>query len=396
MTIAQPHPKPAYDFSALLSEIHRLGRETIEPASHDVDAAARFPVEAINALRDLQLLSAYVPAQYGGLGLNIVQLGRICEALAHYCASTAMIFAMHQIQVACIVHHAGDSHYFARYLRELVDRQWLIASATTELGVGGDLRSSICAIEVDRDRFHLVKKAPVISYGEQADQILVTSRRAPDASSSDQVHVLVSKSTYQLEALSSWDTLGFRGTCSLGFTLTADGGTEQVLPVPFDEILSRTMHPVSHIVWSSLWLGIAAEAVQRARAFVRAEARKNPQLPPASSLRLAEVDIVLQNMRNNVHAVTAEYFAMLNDGDADAFRGFGFATRINNLKVSSSQLVVEIVSQAMLICGIAGYRNDSRFTLARHLRDAYGAALMVNNDRILGHNATMLLALKEV
>jgi acyl-CoA dehydrogenase len=49
----------------------------------------------------------------------------------------------------------------------------------------------------------------------------------------------------------------------------------------------------------------------------------------------------------------------------------------------------------MLICGIAGYRNDSRFSLGRHLRDAYGAALMVNNDRIMTHNATLLLAHKE-
>jgi acyl-CoA dehydrogenase len=396
MTLPQPHPEPAYDFSALLSEIHRLGREVIEPAAADVDAAARFPTEAIDALRGLQLLGAYVPAELGGLGLNILELGRICEALAHYCASTAMIFAMHQIQVACIVHHARDSQYFTRYLRELVDRQWLIASATTELGVGGDLRSSICAIEVTGDRFRLIKKAPVISYGQQADQILATCRRDPEASSSDQVQVLVDKTHYQLEALSSWDTLGFRGTCSLGFILTSEGSTEQVLPVPFDEILSHTMHPVSHIVWSSLWLGIAAEAVQRARAFVRGEARKNPHLPPASSMRLAEVDVVLTGMRNHVHAATAEYHAMLNTGDPEAFRGFGFATRINNLKVASSELVVEVVSQAMLICGISGYRNDSKFSLARHLRDAYGAALMVNNDRILGHNATMLLALKEV
>ena len=49
----------------------------------------------------------------------------------------------------------------------------------------------------------------------------------------------------------------------------------------------------------------------------------------------------------------------------------------------------------MLICGISGYRNDSKFSLARHLRDAYGAALMVNNDRILKLNATMLMIHKE-
>ena len=155
------------------------------------------------------------------------------------------------------------------------------------------------------------------------------------------------------------------------------------------------MHPFSHVVWSSLWLGIATDAVNRARAYVRAEARKNPHLPPASSLRLAETDIVLYGMRNNVHSTAADYARLLIENDPATFRSFGFATRVNNLKLSSSQLVVDIVGRAMLICGISGYRNDSKFALGRHLRDAYGAALMVNNDRILGHNATMLLALKE-
>ena len=53
--------------------------------------------------------------------------------------------------------------------------------------------------------------------------------------------------------------------------------------------------------------------------------------------------------------------------------------------------VVEIVGQAMTICGMAGYRNDTELSLTRQLRDAYGAALMVNNDRILGASAQMLL-----
>jgi acyl-CoA dehydrogenase len=393
MSILRPHPAARPDFSTILAGVHQAGREVMEPASHDVDAAARFPRESIDALRELQLLSAYVPTELGGLGLDITELSKICEALAHYCASTAMIFAMHQIQVACIVHHARDSAYFQDYLRDLVANQWLIASATTELGVGGDLRSSICAVELEGTRFKLTKKAPVISYGAFADQILVTSRRSADAPASDQVATLVTRP--QLEPISGWDTLGFRGTCSNGFVLTAEGGVEQILPTPFDDVLSQTMHPFSHIVWSSLWLGIANDAVGRARAYVRAEARKNPQLPPASSMRLAEVDVVLYGMRNNVHATAVDYARMLQEGDVDAFRGFGFATRTNNLKLSSSTLIVDIVSKAMIICGISGYRNDSKFALGRHLRDAYGAALMVNNDRILGHNATMLLALRE-
>jgi acyl-CoA dehydrogenase len=381
---------PGPVFADLLEQVHSIGREIIAPNADAVDRDARFPTEAFSALKSAMLLSSYVPAEFGGLGLTLIELARVCEVLAHYCGSTAMIFAMHQIQVACIVHHAVDSGYFRAYLRELVEKQYLLASATTELGIGGDVRSSLCAVNVEDGRFTLDKQAPVISYGAHADAILVTCRKSPDAGRNDQAHVLVRKQDCTLEPLSDWDTLGFRGTCSRGFSLKSTGSAEQILPTPYADIHAATMHPFSHSVWSSLWLGIAASSVNRARSFVRAEARKTPGTPPPSALRLAEVDTTLFSMRGGVQQTIAEYQRMLDAGDQSAYSSnYGFGIRINNLKLSSSQLIVDIVGKAMLICGIAGYRNDSKFTLCRHLRDAYGAALMVNNDRILGQSSAM-------
>lgn len=382
-------------FERLLQKTHLIGREILSAFAAEIDRDARFPREAMEALRQARLLSAYVPEQDGGMGLNVVQIARLCEALGQYCASSAMIFAMHQIQAACLVHHAQSSASFRGYLRRLVEEQRLIASATTEVGVGGDLRTSLCAVEVANGRFRLTKKAPVISYGESADDILVTCRRAPDAPPGDQVQVLLHRGDFTMEPMSGWDTLGFRGTCSSGFLLTACGEAEQILPAPFADILSRTMHPFSHVVWSALWAGLAVDAVNRARAFVRAEARKTPGETPLSALRLAEADGVLQEMRHNVAGHARDYHELLVAGRPEAFDQFGFSVRTNNLKVSSSQRVIDVVGRALLICGIAGYRNDSKYSLTRHLRDAYGAALMVNNDRILKLNATLLTAHKE-
>lgn len=379
----------------ILDKVHALGRDRIAPHAEAVDRDARFPHEAITALQNAKLLSAYVPQEYGGMGLSMSDLTKICETLALYCASTAMIFAMHQIQVACIVQHALGSKYFQDYARELVEKQYLIASATTELGIGGDVRSSLCAVEVTGDTFTLEKQAPVISYGAASDAILVTSRQSPEASKSDQVHVLVKKEDCDLKPLSGWDTLGFRGTCSCGFALSARGQAAQILPTPYAAIHSQTMHPVSHLVWGSLWLGIATDAVSRARSAVRAEARKNPGVPPVSALRLAEVDTLLFTMRNSVQQTLEEYEQLLQANDPAGFEGFGFAIRVNNLKLVCSQLVVEIVSKALMICGIAGYKNDSKLSLCRHLRDAYGAALMVNNDRILGQNSMIQIVNRE-
>jgi acyl-CoA dehydrogenase len=306
-----------------------------------------------------------------------------------------MIYAMHQIQVACLVHHCMDNDYFKHYIERLVAQQRLIASATTEIGKGGDLLSSFCAVEIQNGEFSLVKKAPVISYAEDADDLMLTARRHPEAAKSDQVGVLISRDQYTAVPISDWDTLGFRGTCSSGFEVTAHASEQQILPVSFNEILSQTMHPFSHVVWSSLWSGIAASAVAKARKFTKTAMRKNPNMPPISAIRLAEVETQLHSMRNNVLAAVDEYSALLEQGDSDAFSNFGFTIRINNLKINSSKLLIDIVGAAMMICGIASYRNNHELSLARHIRDAYGASLMVNNDRIMMHNSSLVVMHKD-
>ena len=63
-------------------------------------------------------------------------------------------------------------------------------------------------------------------------------------------------------------------------------------------------------------------------------------------------------------------------------------------RVSDSQFRRVLLS-ALLVCGLAGYRNDGPYSVTRHLRDAHSAAVMINNDRILANSAGLLLALKD-
>jgi acyl-CoA dehydrogenase len=366
-----------------------IGETVAGPAAGSVDRESRFPSEAIDALRDAKLLSALVPASYGGLGCSITQVSEMCDVLGQHCASAAMVFAMHQIQVACIVRHGQGSPFFRDYLRELVDRQLLLASATSEVNIGGDVRSSICTVEREGGRFKLRKQAPVISYGEQADDILVTARRQPDSAPSDQVMVLARKAGTRLEKTATWDALGFRGTCSCGYLLETQGDEAQVLPGGYDEMSGRTMLPFSHILWASLWTGLASDAVNRARFFIRDAAKKKPGTVPAGATRLAEVVALLQTMRSGVSDALRAYEADYDD--ADALSAISFALRMNNLKIQSSNLVVDVVAGALTVCGIYGYKTDTKYSVERHLRDAYGAGIMINNDRILGASASLLL-----
>jgi acyl-CoA dehydrogenase len=371
----------------------RIGVEIAGPAAADVDRSARFPSEALEALRSESLLSVLVPTELGGLGCTVGDVADIVFELGKHCASTAMVYAMHQIQVASLVRH-GRSVFFRDYLTDVVGRQLLLASATTEIGVGGDVRSSVCTVERDEaGGIRLEKMAPVISYGAYADGILATARRSPESPPNDQVLVLCRAPGLTLEPISGWDTLGFRGTCSLGYRLVAQGEADLILDDPYGDISSQTMLPVSHILWSSVWLGLATAATDKARHFVRTEARKKPGVTPPSALRLAELIVQLQRMEELVRG-TAQRYDQMSD-DTNALAGMGFAVAMNSLKVSTSTLVVDIVNRAMTICGMAGYREDSPHSLGRILRDAHGAAVMVNNDRINSNTAQMLLIYKD-
>ena len=381
----------------MLQEARRIAREVAAPAAEAVDRDARFPHETVAALREATLLSAAVPEAFGGAGLSLAELGRLCHAIAQGCASSGMVLAMHTIQVGCIARHAGDSAFFADVLRSLVADQLLLASMTSEAGTFGETRRSVCAIEPDADdaaRFKLGKDATTGSYNAQADAILVTARRDPDAAPGDQVLAYVRKGDLTLEQVGSWDTLGMRGTCSPGFRLDAGAPREQILPVAYADISAQTMVPYSHVLWAALWAGIAADAHARAAAFVRGQARKTPGTTPPTALRLAELTVVLQTLRSHWRQVAAEFDAVPADA-IDTLGRIGWSLKFNALKTDAAERAPEIVHGALQIVGILGYKNDTPFSLGRHYRDALSAALMISNDRIAAQSANLLLVFKD-
>ena len=355
----------------------------------DVDRNSRFPSEAISALKAERMMGLPVARDFGGEATPLEDLTEICSLLGQSCAATAMIYAMHLIKVGSLVSHSHESRWHCDFMQRLCRDQLLLASATTENGTGGDMGSSICAVERTGDTFRLRKDATVISYGLDADAILVTSRASPDSPPSDQVMVVVEKGQYSLELTARWDTLGMRGTCSDGFILESQGSVDQIFPQSFAEIAARSMLADAHILWSSLWHGIAANAVARAQAFVRAQARKSPGAPIPSALRLAELASSLQLMKSGIVAATKRYESARKDDQK--LISMSFAIDINNLKIGASQQLVEIVQSAMMVCGIMGYKNDSPFSLGRHLRDAISAPIMINNDRIFATTSNLLL-----
>jgi len=355
----------------------------------ETDREGRFPREAFDALRAERLLGFLLPKEWGGEGASIADAAEICYALGRVCSSSAMIYAMHQASIACLIRHPNKDKNFEQYMRRIADEQVLVASSTTEGQSGANVRSSTSPIVWNDDHVSLSREATVISYGRDAGAIVSTARKSSESLPTDQVLILIFKDQYQLKHTGHWDALGMRGTCSEGFHLEASGHREQVLSEPYERIHRQTMVPVTHLLWGACWAGVAAGAVERAQGFVRKVSRAaKGNLPPGAPFA-TQARLSLMTLMNLLSSALADFATRAND--PDALDDIGFQTSLNLLKVGASELAISTVMQAFQACGIAGYRNDSEFSIGRSLRDILSSSIMINNNRILSNVATAAL-----
>ena len=103
----------------------------------------------------------------------------------------------------------------------------------------------------------------------------------------------------------------------------------------------------------------------------------------------------LSLLRAEVGSALAEFVAA-SAGNRQKLATMASVLRFNNLKIAASEQAPRVCQGAMGVCGIVGYKNDTPFSVGRHLRDTMSASLMIANERIHMTNAGLLLIAKDV
>jgi acyl-CoA dehydrogenase len=152
------------------------------------------------------------------------------------------------------------------------------------------------------------------------------------------------------------------------------------------------MVPVSHLLWSHLWVVIAMEAFDRARKSVKAAGAQGGSV---KAQRLSELHGQLAATRAQLAEALERWMREAAEPGRPALHTMNASLRHNVLKTSVSRSVASICQGALEVCGIAGYRNDSPLAVGRLLRDSLSASLMVSNDRLHETNAALLMVVKE-
>lgn len=357
----------AVDEAVTLSR--NIAREVLSAHAADVDANARFPVEAIDALRAHGLLGLAVPTTYGGLGGSPVMFAAVTEELAQACGSTAMIYVMHTAATRAIV--ASRTLAARDELLRLIGRgHHLTTLAFSEVGSRSHFWAPVSSLVPRDGDFETTARKAWVTSANHADSY-VASAQAHDASSVLETTLYLTRRGSAVRVAGQFNGLGLRGNDSAPLTI-------ENARVPEGDLLTRPgegAHDMLRVVLPWFCIGTAAMGNGLSRAAVAATAdhlqeagyeRTGQKLRdlPVLRARLAEMSVRTEQSR----ALLARTAADL-ERSAESLLLFPFEARLVAI-----QAAVDVTDLAMKACGGAAFSRH--LIVERLFRDARAGWVM--------------------
>jgi alkylation response protein AidB-like acyl-CoA dehydrogenase len=150
----------------------QFATEEIAPHASRIDRHGRVPVEMIGRLAALGYLGAIVPADFGGLGLDMVNLGVLHEEIGNACSSVRSLLTVHSM-VAYGLSKCGSKQLRDVWLAKLASGEAIGAFALTEVNSGSDAAHIETRAARRGDHFVLNGRKKWITFGQIADVFLV-------------------------------------------------------------------------------------------------------------------------------------------------------------------------------------------------------------------------------
>jgi alkylation response protein AidB-like acyl-CoA dehydrogenase len=175
------HPYPLAEserpeFAAFYSRMERFLKEKVDPVK--IDETGEYPAEVIAGLRELGAFGMKVPVEYGGLGLDQVEYGKVMQLVGSWDANVTALLSAHQsIGVPQPLKLFGSAELKKKYLSRIA-KGAISAFALTEANVGSDPARLATTAEPTADGKHYVLNGSKLwcTNGTLAELIVVMAR----------------------------------------------------------------------------------------------------------------------------------------------------------------------------------------------------------------------------
>lgn len=198
----------------LLEQIHEFAVNEVAPLAAELDEEERFPSEALERLREMNMMGVCYPKEVGGGGHSYLVYIAMVEELAKYCATTSIMFAAHHSLGAYALSVLGTPEQKEKYLIPLMKGEKLGAFGATEPGAGCDLGSQRTKAEDMGDYWLLNGSKIFITNGCYADTYFISAVTDPSQRSRGISAFIVEKGTPGFSFGKKEKKMGIRGSAT--------------------------------------------------------------------------------------------------------------------------------------------------------------------------------------
>jgi butyryl-CoA dehydrogenase len=346
----------------LVGTIRAWVRKDVTPHASELEHADEYPADMVAQMRAFGLFGATIPAEYGGLELDVSTYARIVEELAYGWMTLSGVLNTHMI-ASNLIKRFGTEDQRSRWLPRLAAGDVRAAFSLSEPDAGSDTQALRAKAVLDGDEYVVNGTKMWVTNGERAGLVALAAR-TPEGITCFIVEKEPGASFEGIGVSRHIEKLGYKGIETVEMTYT-DHRVPAANVLGGDEGLGRGLH----FILSSLELGrinIAARAVGVGRAaydaaFAYAQQRETFGVPIAKhqaiQFKLADMATKLEASRLLVKSA-AEKFDRGERADVEA----GMA------KLFASESAFEIATEAMRVHG--GYGYTTEFPVERYYRDA--------------------------
>jgi alkylation response protein AidB-like acyl-CoA dehydrogenase len=355
--------------------------ETIRAYAAEVDREARFPAEAIDALRETGLLGLGIPEAYGGPGGSPSEVVAVVEQVAAGCAASGMVYTMHLTAAQTLLAGTAgpDDGIKAATLRAIATGDHLSTLAFSERGSRSHFWAQVSRATVEDTGLVRIDadKSWVTSAGHADSHVTGTGAVGMSGALETELY-LVEGRTPGIEVLGRFDGLGMRGNASSpvayrGVTVEADRRLGEA-GSGFGLMMSATL-PWFVLCGAATSLGIAAAAIEGGTQHIvgaRFEHLGSSLADiPGVRARLAEAKIRYLQARALLYDVALK----VETGSPDAQLG------VLALKAAAGEMAIDVTDEVMRACGGAAF--SKHLGIERNFRDARASSVMAPTTDVL-------------
>lgn len=153
---------------------HDFALNEIVPAAEELDREAKFPDEIVAKARQVGLINANIPEEYGGMGASVLEECLINEELSWGCSGVSTAMTINNL-AAVPIKLAGDEEQKKEWLGRMLEGA-LGSYAVTEPNAGSDVAGIEAFAEKHGDTYVINGTKTFISNASRADFFVVFAR----------------------------------------------------------------------------------------------------------------------------------------------------------------------------------------------------------------------------